>query len=153
MLRVAQEVGLVDAIDRRLHLLQLHCPYHESDHVLNFAFNALCGGTCLQDIELRRNDECYLDSLGAETIPDPTTAGDFCRRFRGAADVRTLLDAIDDARLDVWQRQPGKFLPRRCSISTARWWSRPASARKGWTSRTVRVYRVLTIMLFAQNEG
>ena len=109
MLRVAQEVGLVDAIDRRLHLLQAHCPYHESDHVLNFAFNALCGGTCLQDMELRRNDECYLDSLGAETIPDPTTAGDFCRRFRGASDVRVLLDAIDDARLDVWRRQPGKF--------------------------------------------
>ena len=109
MLRVAQEVGLVNAIDRRLHLLQLHCPYHESDHVLNFAFNALCGGTCLQDIELRRNDACYLDSLGAETIPDPTTAGDFCRRFRGEADVRSLLDAIDDARLDVWRRQPGKF--------------------------------------------
>jgi len=111
MLRVAQEVGLTDAIDRRLHLLRLHCPYHESDHVLNFAFNALCGGTCLQDIELRRNDACYLDSLGAETIPDPTTAGDFCRRFRGAADVRALLDAIDDARLEVWRRQPsgGKF--------------------------------------------
>lgn len=109
MLRLAQEVGLVDAIDRRLQLLQAHCPYHESDHVLNFAFNALCGGTCLQDIELRRNDECYLDSLGAETIPDPTTAGDFCRRFRGAADVRALLDAIDDARLELWRRQPGKF--------------------------------------------
>lgn len=109
MLRIAQEVGLVDAIDRRLHLLLLHCPYHESDHVLNFAFNALCGGTCMQDMELRRNDECFLDSLGAETIPDPTTAGDFCRRFRSAADVRALLDAIDDARLDVWRRQPGKF--------------------------------------------
>jgi hypothetical protein len=109
MLRLAQEVGLVHAIDRRLRLLQAHCPYHESDHVLNFAFNALCGGTCLQDIELRRNDECYLDSLGAETIPDPTTAGDFCRRFRGAADVRALLDAIDDARLAVWRRQPVKF--------------------------------------------
>ena len=109
MLRLAQQVGLVDAIDRRLHLLRAHCPYHESDHVLNFAFNALCGGTCLQDIELRRNDECYLDSLGAETIPDPTTAGDFCRRFRDAADVRALIDAIDDARLEVWRRQPGKF--------------------------------------------
>ena len=109
MLRLAQQVGLVDAIDRRLHLLQLHCPYHESDHVLNFAFNALCGGTCLQDMELRRNDECYLDSLGAETIPDPTTAGDFCRRFRTESDVRALLDAIDDARLDLWRRQSGKF--------------------------------------------
>ena len=46
----------------------------------------LCGGTCLQDIELRRQDEVYLDALGAQRIPDPTTAGDFCRRFDEAGD-------------------------------------------------------------------
>jgi hypothetical protein len=72
--RLAVDVGLVAAIDRRLHLLKIHRPYHESDHVLNLAFNALCEGTCLEDIELRRNDEAHLDALGAETIPDPTTA-------------------------------------------------------------------------------
>ena len=108
MYRLAHEVGLVDAIDRRLHLLQVHLPYHESDHVLNFAINALCDGDCIQDMELRRNDECFLDALGAEAIPDPTTAGDFCRRFE-AGDVRQLLDAIDEARLKVWCRQPAKF--------------------------------------------
>jgi hypothetical protein len=106
--RLAVDVGLVDAIDRRLHLLEIHRPYHESDHVLNLAFNALCEGTCLEDIELRRNDEAYLDGLGAETIPDPTTAGDFCRRFDEGA-VWTLIDAIDEARLEVWSRQPKKF--------------------------------------------
>ena len=79
--RLAGEIGLVDAIDRRLHLLKIHKPYHESDHVLNLAYNALCDGTRLEDIELRRNDEVFLDALGAERIPDPTTAGDFCRRF------------------------------------------------------------------------
>lgn len=89
MHRLTCETGLVDAIDRRLHLLQIHVPYHESDHVLNLAFNALCGGTCLQDLELRRNDECFLDAIGADAIPDPTTAGDFCRRF-DETDIRTL---------------------------------------------------------------
>ena len=69
--RLAEEVGLVESIDRRLHLLRFHCPYHESDHVLNLAINALCEGTCLQDIELRRNDEVFLDALGAQAIPDP----------------------------------------------------------------------------------
>ena len=78
---MARQLGLIDAIDRRLHLLKLHLPYHESDHVLNLAYNALCGGTCLEDLELRRNDEAFLDALGARRIPDPTTAGDFCRRF------------------------------------------------------------------------
>ncbi len=81
-LRLAKECGVVDAIDRNLHLLKIHVPYHESDHVLNFALNALCDGECLQDIETRRNDESYLNALGAASIPDPTTAADFCRRFQ-----------------------------------------------------------------------
>jgi hypothetical protein len=56
---LARRIGLVDAIDQSLHLLKLHLPYHESDHVLNLAYNALCEGTCLQDLERRRQDEVY----------------------------------------------------------------------------------------------
>lgn len=108
MLKLAREVGLVTAIDRRLHLLQMHVPYHESDHVLNLALNALCDATCLQDLELRRNDEVFLDAVGADSIPDPTTAGDFCRRFNAAA-LDDLRRAIDDARLQVWRRQADEF--------------------------------------------
>ena len=78
---MCQRIGLVEAIDRSVHLLESHRPYSESDHVLNIAFNGLCGGTCIEDLEFRRNDESYLDALGAQRIPDPTTAGDFCRRF------------------------------------------------------------------------
>jgi len=105
---LAREIGLVETIDDRLHLLKLHLPYHESDHVLNLAYNALCDGTCLQDLELRRQDEVYLDALGARRIPDPTTAGDFCRRFQ-AADVHTLLDIQNEVRQRVWARQPASF--------------------------------------------
>ena len=105
---LARRTGLIDDIDQDLHLLLFHKPYHESDHVLNLAYNALCDGTCLQDIELRRQDEVYLDALGAQRIPDPTTAGDFCRRF-GAADVYTLIDLINKARLRVWARQSAAF--------------------------------------------
>src|SRR5947209_14221481 len=102
---LVRKLGLADVIDRRLHLLQIHLPYHESDHVLNLAYNALCDGTCLQDLELRRQDEVFLDALGTTRIPDPTTAGDFCRRFR-AEDVHTLLDVFNDVRKGVWARQP-----------------------------------------------
>ena len=105
---LARRTGLVEAIDERLHLLKIHRPYHESDHVLNVAYNVLAGGTCIEDIELLRNDETYLDALGAETIPDPTTAGDFCRRF-AATDVERLMDAINDVRVGVWKRQPTAF--------------------------------------------
>src|SRR5205807_7522230 len=63
----------------------------------------------LQDLELLRTDENYLDSLGAQRIPDPTTAGDFLRRF-GAADIDTLSRVINHKRVQVWQRQPEAFL-------------------------------------------
>jgi hypothetical protein len=106
--RLARELGLIETIDKRLHLLKFHLPYHESDHVLNFAYNALCNGTCLDDIELRRNDLVFLDALGADRIPDPTTAGDFCRRF-SATDVETLQDIFDHTRLKVWAKQPSDF--------------------------------------------
>jgi hypothetical protein len=83
-------------------------PYHVSDHVLNISYNPLCGGTCLQDIELRRNDENYLNALGTRRIPDPTTAGDFCRRFT-QADLFTFIDIVNDTRLKVWAEQPDDF--------------------------------------------
>jgi hypothetical protein len=89
-------------------LFKVHLPYHESDHVLSLAYNALCAGTCLEDLELRRQDEAYLRLLGAERIPDPTTAGDFCRRFRRDS-LAALQDAIDAARRKVWARQPDDF--------------------------------------------
>jgi hypothetical protein len=109
--RLAEQTGLVDAINSRLHLLKIHRPYHESDHVLNLAYNAMCDGIRLEDIELRRNDEAFLDALGTERIPDPTTAGDFCRRF-AEGDIRNLMRAIDDARLNVWAKQPKEFFDR-----------------------------------------
>ncbi len=105
---LAKQLGLIDAIDQRLHLLKVHLPYHESDHVLNLAYNPLCGGNCFEDIELRRQDEGFLDALGAQRIPDPTTAGDFCRRFK-AEDIRCLQDAVHDTRLKVWALQPDAF--------------------------------------------
>ena len=105
---LARRLGLIDAIDRRLHVLKIHLPYHESDHVLNLAYNPLCEGTCLQDLELRRHDEVFLDALGARRIPDPTTAGDFCRRFT-PADLDALQDAFDEARLRAWAAQPAAF--------------------------------------------
>ena len=105
---LVRKLGLAEAIDERLHLLAFHFPYHESDHVLNFAYNALCNGTCLDDIELRRNDLVFLDALGADRIPDPTTAGDFCRRFT-VADIETLQDVFDQTRIKVWHQQPPDF--------------------------------------------
>ena len=108
---LARRYGLMEEVDRRLHLLKFHLPYHESDHVLAIAYNVLCSGNCLEDLELRRNDENFLDALGARRIPDPTTAGDFCRRFT-QPHVEALLSAINTVRRRVWAEQPQAFFGR-----------------------------------------
>jgi hypothetical protein len=105
---MARRTGLIDAINESLHVLKVHVPYHESDHVLNIAYNILLGGTCLEDIELRRQDEVYLNALGAVSIPDPTTAGDFCRRF-AAQDLEILMEVLNRTRLGVWRQQSWSF--------------------------------------------
>ena len=105
---LARKTGLIEAIDRDLHLLKRHLPDHESDHVLNIADNLLAGGSRLEHIEVRRNDEVFLDALGAKRIPDPTTAGDFCRRFT-EGDVQSLMDICNETRLRVGKEQPEEF--------------------------------------------
>ena len=106
---MAQSLGLVQEIDQHLELLKIHLPYHESDHVLNVAYNILSGGQRLEDIELRRQDESFLNGLGAQRIPDPTTAGDFTRRF-DVNDITTLQECINRTRQRVWRQQPEGFL-------------------------------------------
>ena len=105
---LTRKLGLDEAIDRNLALLKIHLPYHESDHVLNIAYNLLAGGTCLEHLELLRSDEAYLDALGARRVPDPTTAGDFCRRF-GSGDIAALQETFNATRLKVWRQQPVEF--------------------------------------------
>jgi hypothetical protein len=107
--KMVKNLGLVEEIDRNLHLLKKHLPYHESDHVLNLAYNALMGGICLEDIELRRNDEVFLNALGAQRIPDPTTSGDFTRRF-DEGDILTLMEVFNEIRRPLWKRQRREFL-------------------------------------------
>ena len=105
---LVQKLELDKAINRDLPIFKLYNPYMESDHVLNIAYNILCNGECIEDIERLRNDEVYLDAVGAKTIPDPTTAGDFCRRF-SVEHVERLQDIINEVRLKVWGQQEPEF--------------------------------------------
>ena len=105
---LVRKLGLDKAINECLGLLKIHLPYHDSDHVLNIAYNLLAGGTCLEHLELRRSDEAYLDALGARRVPDPTTAGDFCRRF-DTPHIYRLQQLFNAIRLKVWRQQPKKF--------------------------------------------
>lgn len=102
MHRMVNKVGLVAAINEHVKLLKVHLPYHESDHVLNLAYNVLTGGTRLEDIERLRHDVAYMNALGADLIPDPTTAGDFLRRFDHESVVE-LMEAINSVRPTLWR--------------------------------------------------
>lgn len=103
--KLVKKIGFDRMIDEGLRLLKLHKPYHESDHILNMVYNIICGGQCLEDIELLRNNPTYLDALRAKRIPDPTTAGDFLRRF-GYDDVISLMNAANRANQIVWSHNP-----------------------------------------------
>ncbi|MGH9601657.1 MAG: IS1380 family transposase [Terriglobales bacterium] len=105
MHELVRTLKLAASIDEHVHVFKKYFPYHESDHVLNLAYNVLAGGTRLEDIELLRTNEGYLDTLGCRRIPDPTTAGDFLRRFE-AADVLDLMTGINDTRVRVWKKLP-----------------------------------------------
>ncbi|RPJ52202.1 MAG: IS1380 family transposase [Acidobacteria bacterium] len=105
---LARKLGLDRAIDERLSLLKMHLPYHESDHVFSIAYNLLAGGECLEHLEYLRSDEAFLDALGARRIPDPTTAGDFCRRFE-MHDIIGLMEVFNATREKVWRQQPKAF--------------------------------------------
>jgi len=103
-----QQLGLDRAINDRVKLLKQHRPYFESDHVLNICENVLVGHKRLEDIELLRQDENYLDALDVERIPDPTTAGDFLRRF-SEGDILELMECVNDARQKVWRASGRRF--------------------------------------------
>ena len=107
--RLVGKLGLPRLIDERVELLKVHLPYHESDHVLNLAYNVVCGGTRLEDIERLRHDTAYMNALGADLIPDPTTAGDFCRRF-GEQQVIELMECINSVRPLLWQGRGNELL-------------------------------------------
>ena len=106
--QLVRKLKLAEAIDDRVRVLRRHLPYQESDHVLNLIYNVMTGGSCLQDVEARRQDVGYLEALGAHKIPAPSTEGDFLRHFEGG-DVEDLMEAFNEVRLKVWKAQKKSF--------------------------------------------
>jgi len=105
---LARKLGLAETINRRVPVMKFYAPYSDADHIQNIAFNLLAGGQCLDHIELLRQDAAFLDGIGAERIPDPTTAGDYCRRFNSVS-INWLMDGFNEVRVRVWKAQPSSF--------------------------------------------
>jgi hypothetical protein len=55
--------------------------YQESDHILALVYNLIGGGSCLDDLNLLREDAETKAVIQQEAIPHATTAGDFLRAF------------------------------------------------------------------------
>jgi hypothetical protein len=98
--RVAQR------IDHALKLFKRHAPYHESDHVLALTYTLYADGACLEDQAALQGSEAVCRLVGACRIPDPTTAGDFLRRFKTAEEVEQLTGVIDEVQEAAWSRLP-----------------------------------------------
>jgi hypothetical protein len=103
--QLVTRLGLDRSIDRHLHLLKFHLPYYESDHVLTHAYNLFTGGRDIEDIQDLQHSTAVKNLLGACRIPDPTTAGDFLRRFCPES-LDALQVAIDESRAKVWWKMP-----------------------------------------------
>ena len=103
--RLATALGVAEAIDGPVEVLKLHMPYHESDHLLAQAYNLFVGGSCLQDLQNLQDADAVKRLLGAVRLPDPTTAGDFLRRFK-ARHLRDLQTALDVVRVRAWSCLP-----------------------------------------------
>ena len=102
-------------LDQELSLLSSHRPFHESDHVLTHVYNLFAGGTCIEDIADLQTSEPVRRMLGAARISDPTTAGDFLRRF-DTASLKSLDRVIDQAQEKVWKRRYGKTKAARAIV-------------------------------------
>jgi hypothetical protein len=100
-------------LDEALELFKRHAPYHESDHVLALAYTLYLDGSCLEDQAALQGSEAVRRIVGACRIPDPTTAGDFLRRFSSARSVAQLSGVIDNVEEAVWSKLPGRIRRRR----------------------------------------
>ena len=150
MYQLARESGLIDAINSHLELFRVHLPYHESDHVLNIAFNAFCDGTCLEDIEHRRQDEADLNALGPNVFPTPrplviSVGGLTCHTSPCYTERTTRPD-----RRYGGDSQPSSS-PKPRSMPMAPSSRRRVSARKAWTSRTKAIGAIIPSLFLGQH--
>ena len=147
--QLVEAVGLRRAIDERVHVFKRHLPYHESDHVLTMVYNLLTGGQVIEDIGLLREDTGFLDAVGAQRLPGPSTSGDFLRRLEASV-IENLMEAQNDARLRVCGNSVRASVSKRSSTSMA-----PSSRRRvrRKTGADVLIQREVRLRPVARHAG
>lgn len=95
-------------LDSNISVLKQHQPYTESDHILALVLNLYVGGTCIEDMSELQHNEAVCRILGACRVPDPTTAGDFLRRFapeQNPGALEGLRCTIDELQMMIWEQK------------------------------------------------
>jgi len=99
---MAETLNIPANLDNHVKVKQRDSGYPESEHILALAANAFVGGDFLEDLEALREDEAIKLAIGRKDIPDPTTAGDFCRRFK-LGHILQINRALVDTYKEVYQ--------------------------------------------------
>lgn len=108
IMALVKQVDLLKEVDRAAPMFRIHARYDDAGPVLNIACNLLAGGTSLEHLGTRRNDEACLGALDAARIRHPTTAGDFCQPFTEQGLIN-LMQGINRVRQRVWKQQLDEF--------------------------------------------
>jgi len=102
---MAEALEIPQTLDEHVKVKQRESGYSESEHILALAANAFVGGDYLEDLEALREDVAIQRAIGRKDIPDPTTAGDFCRRFT-LGHLLQLNRAFGEIEQRIYERRP-----------------------------------------------
>lgn len=102
---MAEALEIPRKLDERVWVKKRESGYPDSEHILALAANAFVGGDDLEDLEALREDGAIQRAIGRQDILDPTTAGDFCRRFT-LGHVMQLNRAFGEIGWGVSERRP-----------------------------------------------
>ncbi len=102
---MAEALEIPRTLNEQVKVKQRESGYPESEHILALAANAFVGGDYLEDLEALREDVAIQRAIGRKDLPDPTTAGDFCRRFT-LGHLLQLNRAFGEIEQRVYERRP-----------------------------------------------
>jgi hypothetical protein len=102
---MAEALEIPRILNEQVKVKKRESGYSESEHILALAANAFVGGDYLEDLEALREDVAIQRAIGRNDLPDPTTAGDFCRRFT-LGHLLQLNRAYGEVERRVYERRP-----------------------------------------------
>jgi hypothetical protein len=102
---MAEALEIPRILNEQVKVKERESGYPESEHILALAANAFVGGDYLEDLEALREDVAIQRAIGRKDLPDPTTAGDFCRWFT-LGHLLQLNRAFGEIEQRVYERRP-----------------------------------------------